>query len=112
MSNTRKQQILEDVKNGKVYVEGDFSFLADQASDNVIYNHWRIAKAMHLEEYFKTASTPFMFNDDPILVEFGETASRYGAGHSIASFAIVCRHMQAIFRNWQSYVDTILATYK
>lgn len=106
-----KAQILADIANGKVYNEGDFSFFEHQQSAEIISKHWKIAKSMHLEEYFKNAKTPFMFNTDEILIEFGEKVSPI-CGHSGASFAIICRHMKAIFSNWQKYVNEIVANYE
>lgn len=86
------------------YDEGDFTFMGQDAE--MLHDHWVAANELGLQPFFAVDSGPYIFSDAPELTTYSNhplVDSKYG--HSGASLALVCRHMQYIFRNgWEAYV--------
>jgi hypothetical protein len=66
---------------------------------NIVDDHYRVVVELGLQEFFSRNADNYIFNSSPELDLFYQHPAIDKYGHSGASFAIMCRHMQRLCKN-------------
>lgn len=113
------RKIKSDLKSGKTFEEGDFSFLHDH---QMLSDHYQAMTKLGLKDFFKKPQESYMFNINsaPELSQFSSSKvllDKNGNpvsvddlyGHSGASFGFICRQMQTIMQEgWEQFVKSCM----
>lgn len=94
------------------YSEGDFGFFYPD-EQAMMTSHWEAVCELDLSEYFKATHSPFMFNNDPEINDFGNHPKVLAYGHSGATFAYTCHVMHDICKmGWSEFVYDRIQFYR